>query len=302
MSKIVVIGSVNIDIVASVETLPIVGETVITRDINYYLGGKGANQAVSASRLDGDVMLVGKIGSDSFGEQALALLKKEKLNISAVTKVTDIGTGIAFINVDEKGDNFITVFGGANDKLIVEDVSNINIKEGDFVVSTLESPQEPIIFLFKKAREVGAYTLLNAAPAILFEKELLTLVDYLIINEIELASYSKSNVTKEVDQVVKNIKKIRFGENQKVIATLGEHGLVCVVGNEVIQVPAKKVIPVDTTAAGDCFVGAFVTALSEGKNLVNALEFATIASSISVTRLGASSSLPSRDEVDKLNK
>ncbi|OGN28086.1 MAG: hypothetical protein A3A33_04070 [Candidatus Yanofskybacteria bacterium RIFCSPLOWO2_01_FULL_49_25] len=295
---ITIIGSINMDIVARVREHPHNGETVVARSVDYIPGGKASNQAVAAARLGGTVTFVSKVGNDAFGRQLVDFLGTEGLT-AKISHSKNKPSGIAIILVDPQGNNTIIVSSGADAELTVDDVASCNLKKGDIVVATLESPQVPAIYLFEKAEQNGGTTILNAAPAVPVDDQLLSLADYLVVNESELAIYAKLPVTSVEAEVIGRIKKIRQSEQQIVIATLGEHGSIALRGDDVIRVPAHRVKAVDTTGAGDCFVGALAVALSENKSLHDALAFATSAAAISVQRPGASSSMPKREEIEK---
>ena len=288
------------DVVMRVKNFPKPGETIKCLDFQYIPGGKSSNQCASARRLGAEVKLIGRIGNDSFGEILLNYLNNEKIDSSDVVRSATKPSGTAIIFVNEKSENMIVVSGGANDEISPKDINDINITREDIVIATLEHPQDATMALFSKARIAGAITILNAAPALPLLDGLLDTVDYLIINEIELATYAESKITNNIEHVIELSKKIRHKKKQKIIVTLGNKGVVCINNDEIIKVDARKVDSLDTTAAGDCFVGAFAVALAEGKNLHYALEFANVAASISVTRFGASSSLPDRNEVDSI--
>lgn len=298
MSKIIVIGSINMDIVAQVEKHPRPGETVRSKDFRFIPGGKGANQAIAASRLGGAVSIIGKVGRDAFGEELLRFLKSEKLNTDLVSVTDAAPTGAAFVAVDVGSENVIYVSGGANDKLTVDGA--VPLAKGDFVGATIETPVEVTMDLFQQAKKVGATTILNAAPAILAAEKVFPIVDYLIVNETELSIFSHTaKIPQTIEDVKEQVSQLARSSGATVIATLGEKGAVGFDGKEFIAVPGYDVKAVDTTAAGDCFVGALTVALSESRSMHDAMRFANAAAAISVQRLGASSSLPYRKEVDE---
>ena len=298
MAKIIVIGSINMDVVSRVAAHPKIGETVKGEDFRYIAGGKGANQAVAASRLDGVVFMAGKVGSDAFGKQLRDFLANEKLNVGYVSSTDKVPTGAAFVAVDDAAENVIYVSGGANDNLTPDDLSQVELESGDIVSATLETPIETTKAIFERAKKVGATTVLNAAPAILGAQKLFELTDYLIVNETELAVFSGSAAPDSPTEVPISIAKLHTNSSV-VIATLGKQGAAAVRGKEVVFVSGHKVNAVDTTAAGDCFVGAFIVALQEEKSLKDGLIFANAASALSVQKLGASTSLPHRNDVEQ---
>lgn len=285
------------DIVSQVEKHPRPGETIKGKDFSYIPGGKGANQAVAAHRLGGNIWMLGKIGKDAFGENLLQFFQTEGMNINSIVVADKISTGAAFVAVDSSSENIIYVSGGANDNLSFSDIKDVQIEKGDIVSATLETPIEATRQLFDKARKIGAKTILNAAPAILDAKTIFPLVDYLIVNETELSIFSHTKIPQSADDVVISVQKLK-NDTMNVIATLGKKGAVALTKEKTIVVDGHKVNTVDTTAAGDCFVGAFAVAMQEGKMIKEAIDFANAAAAISVQRLGASSSLPTRKEVE----
>lgn len=285
------------DIVSQVEKHSRPGETIKGKDFSYIPGGKGANQAVAAHRLGGNVLMLGKIGKDAFGENLLQFFRKEGMNTSNVVVADKISTGAAFVAVDSSSENVIYVSGGANDDLSSSDTKHIQIEKGDIVSATLETPIEATKQLFGQARKVRAKTMLNAAPAILNAQTLFPLVDYLIVNETELSIFVRTKAPQSAEDAVTSGRKLK-SDTMNVIVTLGKKGAVALIAQETIFVEGHSVNAIDTTAAGDCFVGAFAVALQEGKMIKEAIDFANAAAAISVQRLGASSSLPTRKEVE----
>lgn len=285
------------DIVSQVEKHPRSGETIKGKDFSYIPGGKGANQAIAAHRLGGNVLILGKVGEDAFGKTLLQFFKNEGMNADSIAVSEEITTGAAFVAVDSSSENIIYVSGGANDNLTPADTKNIEIERGDIVSATLETPIETTKQLFNEARKIGAKTILNAAPAILDAEVLFPLVDYLIVNETELSVFARTEIPKTREEVVGVMKKLQ--KNVKnIVATLGSKGAVALLKEEVITLNGHKVKAVDATAAGDCFVGAFAVALQNDKIIKQAMDFANAAAAISVQRFGASSSLPTKTEVD----
>ncbi len=301
MSKIIVVGSINMDVVTLIARHPRLGETIFGSDVKFIPGGKGSNQAVAASRLADGVMLVGKLGKDAFGTALNQFLQKENLNLDHLSFSDTAPSGTAIISVDENSENTIIVVSGSNFEISIEDVAPVSIGAGDIVVAPFEVPQEALKAIFLEAKKVGASTVLNPAPAGPFIDGLRELCDYLIVNETELAYFAGSEVVSEdLDVIHEQARTIREHQGQTIIVTLGDKGLVCLHGNDSLNIEGRKVNSVDTTGAGDCFVGAFAAALSDGKTIEYALRFANTAAALSVQRLGASTSMPQRSEVDKL--
>lgn len=299
-NKIVVIGSCNTDMVIKVERLPDPGETILGGNFIMNNGGKGANQAVAAARLGGDVTFICKVGNDVFGHKAVEMLRKEGIETTYAGVALQESSGIALINVDQKGENTIVVASGANGTLSVDDIKKAEfvIKKSSILIMQLETPIEAVTYAAKMAKKNGTTVILNPAPAPRGQlpDELLNNVDILIPNvtEAELISGISIDSDKSVKAAIRNI--VSKGVNT-VIVTMGANGALAFNKGEYIHVPAFKVKAVDTTAAGDTFCGALCVALSEGKNLTESLCFASKASSISVTRIGAQESIPLRNEI-----
>lgn len=299
MSKIVVAGSINMDVVAQTDRHPAPGETIFGHHLRYIPGGKGSNQAVAAARLHHDVFLIGKLGRDPFGDTLTEFLQQEHLNLDHLTYSDDTPSGVALITVNAASENTIVVVSGSNFRLSPQDVSHIPLNKDDIVASVFEIPQETILALFLRAQAVGAKTVLNPAPAATFIDGLLPLVDYLVVNETELAFFGNYRAASEsVHEIEQQAATIRHSPNQIVVVTLGANGVACLSGGNMIRIPGIPVDAVDTTGAGDCFTGALATALSEHQPLEMALRFANTAASLSVQKLGAATSMPYRHEVD----
>jgi len=290
------------DLVVRLPKIPKPGETLLGGVFNTYPGGKGANQAVAASRLGGHVSMIGCVGDDSFGRELVENLSKEGVDTSHVFVQPKVSSGVALIQVDDQAQNSIAVASGANFRLSSEYVEKAMqaIEKIDVVVLQLETPLETIYTAARVANQRGAKVILNPAPAQVLENDLLQLVDYLIPNEYEIATmtgFQIQNIT-DVNQAAQQL----FSKGVKnLIVTLGNKGSVIFEGNtnNSVDIPAWKVQAVDTTAAGDCFIGAFAVGLSIEKSVKDAAAFASAAAAISVTRVGAQPSLPKIDEVNQ---
>jgi len=297
--NIVVVGSLNMDLVVRMPQIPRPGETLLGGVFKTFPGGKGANQAVAAARLGAHVTMIGCIGDDGFGKEMRVALESEGIDTTHVLVRPEAATGVALIQVDAQGQNSIAVASGANFCLTGADVEKAmqTIGEFDVLVMPLEIPLETIYTAAKIASYRGAKVLLNPAPAQVLTKELLELVDVLVPNESEIASMAGMPV-KSTSDVSKAVPKLLRLGVKNLIVTMGDHGAVLFdeKGQEVL-IPACQVQAVDTTAAGDCFVGALAVALCEGRSLLPAAEFASAAAALSVTREGAQPSLPHREEV-----
>lgn len=297
--KIVVIGSSNTDMVIKSDRLPKPGETILGGNFLMNHGGKGANQAVAAARLGGNVTFVCKIGNDIFGNETMEMFHKEKIDTTYVGITTTEPSGIALINVDKKGENCIVVASGANSTLSVEDIQKAEpaIKRASIVIMQLETPIESVTYAARMAKKDGITVLLNPAPAQPLPDELLANVDIIIPNVTEAEIISGMCITDE-ESAKEAIRHISAKGIKTVIITMGARGALAYENNEFIHIPAFKVEAVDTTAAGDTFCGGLCVALSEGKSLKEAIIFASKASSISVTRMGAQGSIPLREEIE----
>ncbi|MEE9248630.1 MAG: ribokinase [Dehalococcoidia bacterium] len=297
---VVVAGSVNMDLVINVDRMPRPGETVLGGRLQYIPGGKGLNQAIAARRLgDGPVTLIGKVGEDAFGDTLLEFLHSQDLGLGGVTRAP-APTGIALITVDATAENAIVVVPGANFTLRPEDIDAMKgaVSKAGVVVAQLEIPVPAVRRLFSMAREEGATTILNAAPAAEVPLKLLTLVDYLCVNETELAAMARlGRAPQELDDIVAAARGLRSRGAGCVIVTLGARGSVTLADGQVIVIEGRKVAAIDPTGAGDCFVGGLAARLSAGTHLREALGFANYAAALSVERVGASSSIPHRSEV-----
>lgn len=302
MGKVIVAGSVITDMSVIVNRHPLVGETVFGNNITLSPGGKGANQAVSAARLGADTTMICKVANDDNGQRSLSFMKEEGIHIKRYgTSQKD--TGVALITVSElTGNNSIVVVLGANEDLSTKDIDEVKIEEGDILVAQFETPIETTKYFFTKGREVGTINILNPAPADYVDKELMDLVDVLIMNETELSIVSdypiqSPNLYDESTQLALHKLVAEYGD-KVYIATLGDKGVISLCNKKFIRVASNKVKAIDTTGAGDCFVGAFAAFLSENKNnLEEALRFANKAASISVTKKGSGISMPYKAEL-----
>ncbi len=298
-NRILVIGSSNTDMTVRSATLPKPGETVLGGDFRMGPGGKGANQAVAARLLGGEVTFVCKLGRDMFGEGASKHYESCGLDTSKILW-SDKPSGVALITVDSKAENSIVVASGANADMTVTDIDSVAdiIKSSGILLLQLEIPMDTVVHAAEIAYNAGVQVVLNPAPAAVLPAELLKCVSILIPNETEASAISGIDIN-NFETAAAAAERLKGMGVREVIITMGSRGSV-VCDGDCTFVPAVKVNAVDTTAAGDTFCGGVCVALSEGKDLLEAVKFATAASSIAVQRPGAQDSIPNRCEVDKL--
>lgn len=298
-NRILVIGSSNTDMTVRSATLPKPGETVLGGDFRMGPGGKGANQAVAARLLGGEVTFVCKLGRDMFGEGASKHYESCGLDTSKILW-SDKPSGVALITVDSKAENSIVVASGANADMTVSDIDSVAdiIKSSGILLLQLEIPMDAVVHAAEIAYSAGVQVVLNPAPAAALPAELLKCVSILIPNETEASAISGIDIN-NFETAAAAAERLKGMGVREVIITMGSRGSVVCDGSCTF-VPAVKVNAVDTTAAGDTFCGGVCVALSEGKDLLEAVKFATAASSIAVQRPGAQDSVPNRCEVDKL--
>lgn len=297
--KILVVGSSNTDMVIKARHLPRPGETILGGSFFMNPGGKGANQAVAIARLGGLVTFICKTGSDIFGHQSQQLFEEEGINTSYVFSDSEHPSGVALITVDENAENCIVVASGANANLLPSDLNKADeaIAEADLILMQLEIPMETVEYVAEQGHRLGKKVILNPAPAHPLSPSLLKHLYMITPNETEAEMISGIKITDEASAI--EAAKVLVGMGvQNVIITLGSKGALAYCDKDVEMVPALKVEAVDTTAAGDVFNGSLTVALSEGRSLPEAVRFACKASAISVTRVGAQSSAPYRNEVD----
>lgn len=298
MKNILVVGSINMDLVTICERAPRGGETLFGKDFFQIPGGKGANQAVAIGKLEGRVTMLGKVGKDALGTELLKSLKDNGVNIDRIER-EDISSGIAKIIVEENGENRILVVPGANGKVDRDYIDrNIDmIQRADYIVAQLEIPLDTVEYLFEKAKEMEKITILNPAPGRVLNENIIKNSDYVIPNESELELLTGIKTDSEANIILAGKKLLSQGVKGLII-TLGSKGSMYMDknGNHEIY-SAYKVKALDTTAAGDSFIGGLVTGLSKGLQIKDAIGLGTKVAAISVTRMGAQSSLPTLDEV-----
>jgi ribokinase len=304
MPKILVVGSLNMDLVVHMPAIPRPGETLLGGKFATFPGGKGANQAVAAARLGAQVIMMGKVGGDAFGQQMLQIIRDEGIDTRFVGVNPHSATGVALITVDARGQNSISIASGANFTLTAEEVRQAwdQIPEVDLLVMPLETPLETIRMAAQMANQRQVRAILNPAPAQDLDESLLRLIDVIVPNEIE-TEFLTGQVIKNQEDVRKAGAELLKRGVANAVLTLGEGGALLVQGGSEYPIfefiPPFQVQAVDTTAAGDAFVGALATALGEGLELARAAHFANAVAALSVTRHGAQPSLPFRSEVDQ---
>lgn len=302
MKKVVVIGSINMDLVTVCKRVPVGGETIFGEEFFQVPGGKGANQAAAIGKLGTEVFMLGKVGKDSFGKDLIEAMKNSGVNTEYIEE-DDTATGIANIIVEENGQNRILVVAGANgnvDKDYVERHLDV-IKECDILVAQLEIPVETVGYVLKKAKEFGKTTILNPAPAVKLNDEMIKNSDFIIPNETELAVITDINTDDEKGIREAGEKLLNMGA-KNLIVTLGSKGSLHLNKEQSSFHRAYKVKAVDTTAAGDSFIGGFIREFINNGEIDTAIEFATKVSAIAVTRKGAQTSIPTLEEVENFKE
>lgn len=298
-AKLVVVGSANTDFVLHVPELPSKGETVLGDQFRVVRGGKGANQAVAAARLGAEVTLVARLGTDSFGDEALAAYKQEGIRTNFIVQDSEIHSGIALIMVNPNGENVIAVGPGANSHLKAEDVqaASAAIREADCVLLQLEIPVKAVQAAAEIAHRNRVRVILNPAPARQLPEQLLQSVDYLTPNETEAAILAGEDLSGIGPDSLSRLASILGVPN--LVVTLGSRGAAILQNGNTIRIPSFPITPVDTTASGDAFNGALAVALAKGESIAEAVRYANAAGAITATRPGAQPSLPTREELDQ---
>ncbi|RLU08123.1 ribokinase [Pseudomonas prosekii] len=297
-AKVVVIGSLNMDLVTRAPRLPRGGETLIGQSFSTVSGGKGANQAVAAARLGAEVSMVGCIGSDAYGQQLRNALLAEQIDCDAIS-IVDGASGVALIVVDDNSQNAIVIVAGANGALTPAVIDRFDsvLQAADVIICQLEVPDATVGHALKCGRELGKTVILNPAPASRpLPADWYAAIDYLIPNESEAAALSGLPVDSLETAETAATRLIGMGAG-KVIITLGAQGSLFADGKGFQHFPAPQVHAVDTTAAGDTFVGGFAAALASGQSEAEAIRFGQVAAALSVTRAGAQPSIPTLSDV-----
>ncbi len=301
--KIVVVGSCNTDMVIKADRLPVPGETILGGTFFMNPGGKGANQAVAAARMGGNVTLISKTGNDVFGKQSVSLYNSENIKTDFIFSDPKHPSGVALITVDSNGENCIVVASGANASLNPADIdiAKTEVESSDIILMQLEIPLETVEYVAELANNKGIKVILNPAPARALSEQLLKNVYIIIPNKSEAEILSGIKVT-DIESAQKAADIISAKGVDIVVVTLGSQGALIKENNEYHFVEATKVDAIDTTAAGDTFCGAVCVGLSEGKSILDSVKMAALAAALTVTRMGAQTSIPFRSELVTLTK
>lgn len=296
--KITVIGSLNYDVILKIPRLPFKGETLTANGAAFSAGGKGANQAVQAAKLKTPTYMVGCVGTDASADFLVNTAKEYGVNVDYIRKVPG-SSGMGVIKAVEDGSVYACIVRGANFEVTKEDVDNAMpiLKESGVCILQNEIPVEIIAYAIDKAKEAGCIVVLNAAPAIELPEECLSKVDILVVNEVEAEFYCHEKID-SVEKAKTEIKKMAEKYNNNVIFTLGKDGAVAYENGTIEFIPAMKVDAIETTGAGDSYIGAVSHSIIEGKSLIEACKFATKCSAITVCRMGAQPSMPTLEDVE----
>jgi ribokinase len=303
MIDIVVLGSLNMDLVVRAERAPEGGETLPGKEFHTITGGKGANQAAATKKLGGKIGMVGRVGKDDFGERLKTNLHDLGVDTSLVLEDEEAPSGTALIVVDDQGENRILIIAGCNGRVSPMDVTGAAdwIRQAKLLIMQFEIPMETVVFALDLAHQYGVPVLLNPAPAYVVGEDVLGKVTYLVLNESEAHLLTGISVI-DLPSAFRAAQVLHAHHVKVVILTLGAQGAVVVDAENRVHIPAYKVKVVDTTAAGDAFIGGLAVSLVGLVGLVEAVRFGCAAGALAATRLGAQTSLPGRAEVEALVK
>ena len=298
--RIAVVGSLNYDIILKQKRLPKIGETYTADSISFCNGGKGANQAVQCSKLGADTVMIGCVGYDNFGNEVIRGLKKYDVNTDYIKK-TENSTGIGVVNALENGELIATISKGANYDINIEDIDKAAkiIKNSEIIILQLEIPMEIIEYTIDLANENGVFIILNAAPAIPIKKSIFSKIDCLVVNETE-ANFYLGREAESIQFSEEDCKELFSKIKKLLIITLGEKGSLIYDGKNLEHIKSYKVDAIETTGAGDSFIGAFAYKLLNGSSYLEAAIFSSVVSALTVTKVGAQDSMPTLHEVKKI--
>jgi ribokinase len=298
MNNILVVGSMNADLVVRSPRFPKPGETISGEDLQIIPGGKGANQAVAAARQGASVSMVGRVGNDSFGPELIKNLKQNNVDTDHVQTDSQAATGTATIIVDANGQNSIVLSPGGNGRVSPADVEAVSFSGHKLLLLQLEIPIETVLAAAQRAKQSGLRVVLNPAPARPLPEELISSSDFIVPNEPELSMLTDQTVN-DIESAEKAAKSLLERGVQNVIVTLGANGALIVNKQITKHVPSFEVEVVDTTAAGDAFIGGFASALLQNKSLEEAVRYGCACGALAATKFGAQPSLPTKEEVER---
>ena len=301
MAKVIVFGGINMDLFAYIPRSTRQGETITASSIEFYLGGKGANQAVAAARLGAEVAFVGTVGNDEFGEKLIKMISSESIDTSLINSKAG-QTGTALINVLENSNNEVISYPGANKFTKDTFINESFLSEAKIIISQMEVNEEETFNLFKRAKKNNCTTILNLAPYKKTSTQILTFTDILIVNETEFSELSGIELSLINEDVnIDPINSLKLLKSIDLIVTLGKRGILIFSNGNKTFIAGEKVNAIDTVGAGDCFVGALGYGILNGKDLLTASKLANKAASVSVTKKGAAASMPFLKDIHDLN-
>ena len=301
MAKVIVFGGINMDLFAYIPRSTRQGETITASSIEFYLGGKGANQAVAAARLGAEVAFVGTVGNDEFGEKLIKMISSENIDTSLMYCKAG-QTGTALINVLENSNNEVISYPGANKFTKASFINESFLCEAEIIICQMEVNEEETFNLFKRAKKNNCTTILNLAPYKKISTQILTFTDILIVNETEFSELSGIELSLINEDVnIDPINSLKLLKSIDLIVTLGKRGILIFSNGNKTFIAGEKVNAIDTVGAGDCFVGALGYGILNGKDLLTASKLANKAASVSVTKKGAAASMPFLKDIHDLN-